>query len=760
MTANKLPQSIPPPAIPANLLRRHDFVYERPPSSWHSCVPLANGFIGAALWGDGRTLKISLDKYDVWETRFAEFDDRIHNFDYLHNLRKAGQEDKLQEGMDAIKNSRVGPGPTKLPVGTLEIAFAKTAPAFTGRLKLAQALFDGPLASVFVCRQKNVVALKFKTGIRACGMRLVTVAGNIKSADARKAAATLKSWGYPLPEEGRRRAVSYVRQSCPQGLEYTVAWLTDRTRGELFIAIVSSNDAPDTLSAAMRLLEETRNTGWSALLKEHVRQWKSYWAKSWISIPDGRLENLYYAELYKLGCSSRPGSLPATLQALWTYPEGMPPWRGEYALNMNVQESYWPVYASNHLECGEPLYEIFFKNLPFNKAMGRKFYGKDVPLIFSASGPGGEPCYGWVAVTMSPGGGAWLSHHYWLHWLYSRDAVFLRTRAFPFMRECLNVYMHIAEKSADGAYHIPFCNTPEYFGGKTTAWSDDNTYDLDLARFLAQALLEAEAELGIQDPLHRAWEDFRDHLTPCHQDEREGLMLAKGIPLATSHRHHSHLMGLYPLGTLRPDRSPEEKALVEKSIRTIERLGTGYWVGWSWPWASLIAGRAGCREAALAYLQTYVDAFISDNTFHVNGDEKHKGFSRSHYGGGGPVTLEAGFAYAAAVLELLLQSQGGVIRLFPGAMHWPDASFDNLRAEGAFLVSAVKRAGAIQWMRIHSEKGGLCRIADPFDPKGGIRHIRTQAGKTYTLGKVGRLAPVSKFDRRTNWFGTKNIARF
>ena len=84
-----------------------------------------------------------------------------------------------------------------------------------------------------------------------------------------------------------------------------------------------------------------------------------------------------------------------------------------------------------------------------------------------------------------------------------------------------------------------------------------------------------------------------------------------------------------------------------------------------------------------------------------------------------PFTLEGNFAAAAAVQEMLLQSYSGTIRLFPAVpAAWQDASFETLRAEGAFLVSAERRGGVVQRVEIVSERGGACRLENPFGDAG------------------------------------------
>ena len=64
---------------------------------------------------------------------------------------------------------------------------------------------------------------------------------------------------------------------------------------------------------------------------------------------------------------------------------------------------------------------------------------------------------------------------------------------------------------------------------------------------------------------------------------------------------------------------------------------------------------------------------------------------------------------------MLIQSHTGVLEIFPAIPEsWKDLSFNNLRAEGAFLVSAVKKDGEVQRIEIVSEKGGTFKMRNPF----------------------------------------------
>jgi alpha-L-fucosidase 2 len=334
--------------------------------------------------------------------------------------------------------------------------------------------------------------------------------------------------------------------------------------------------------------------------------------------------------------------------------------------------------------------------------------------------------------------------------------------------------MNLLEKGEGGKLHIPLSSSPEYHEGSIRAWTSDPNCDLFLIRFLAQSLLEANKILSLNDPEAGRWRETLDRLVDFHADEN-GLKISREMGLEFSHRHHSHLMGIYPLDLLSVEDGEKTRDLIRRSIEHWRRTGYMMWTGWAFPWASAIASRAGYPNMSWAMLDMYANGFITPATLHVNGDYRQFGYSQFTYE---PMTLEAGFAYAAALMEMLLQSQRGIIRVFPAMPDaWKDASFVGLRAEGAFLISAVMREGKVDRVDILSEAGGPCRVKNPFpgpavltsdagegqqEVSGNILSFETEKGARYLLS---RSAPISKkelpfirFERtskETNWFGLK-----
>jgi alpha-L-fucosidase 2 len=196
------------------------------------------------------------------------------------------------------------------------------------------------------------------------------------------------------------------------------------------------------------------------------------------------------------------------------------------------------------------------------------------------------------------------------------------------------------------------------------------------------------------------------------------LLVAKDYPLSASHRHFSHLMAFHPLGLICWENGPEDRAIIKASLADLEAKGTSQWCGYSFSWLASLAARARDGDKAARALEIFASAFCLRNSFHCNGDQSGKGYSNYRYR---PFTLEGNFASAAGLNEMLLQSYSGTIRVFPAIpASWQDVSFKTLRAEGAFLISATRKDGLNQEVKIISEKGGICRIENPFDRAGYI----------------------------------------
>jgi hypothetical protein len=82
-----------------------------------------------------------------------------------------------------------------------------------------------------------------------------------------------------------------------------------------------------------------------------------------------------------------------------------------------------------------------------------------------------------------------------------------------------------------------------------------------------------------------------------------------------------------------------------------------------------------------------------------------------------PHGIENSCTVANALDEMLCMSVGDVIRLFRVFPKNQNAGFKNIRAWGAFLVSAKLKDGIISDVKIKSEKGKPCTLINPWPGK-------------------------------------------
>ena len=65
---------------------------------------------------------------------------------------------------------------------------------------------------------------------------------------------------------------------------------------------------------------------------------------------------------------------------------------------------------------------------------------------------------------------------------------------------------------------------------------------------------------------------------------------------------------------------------------------------------------------------------------------------------------------------MLMISSKGTVKLFKGIPEKQRASFKNLRAEGAFLISAAKDRDEVKAVSVFAEVGGMIKIENPWFP--------------------------------------------
>lgn len=336
---------------------------------------------------------------------------------------------------------------------------------------------------------------------------------------------------------------------------------------------------------------------------------------------------------------------------------------------------------------------------------------------------------------------AWSANLFYLHWLYSADDQFLKDKAYPWSSDVGTCMLGLLKKDSNGLLKLPLSSSPEIFDNSPKAWLTPNSnYDLMSLKMLFLSLKEMAHELG-KTADAKKWGDAALALGDFHTKADGTLMVDAKYELPGSHRHLSNIIGIYPFNLITSEGGKKDEKIIEASLKNWDALGTRAWVGYTFTWMSCLRARIGDAEGAVKNLDIFVKAFILRNGFHVNGDQTKSGYSGFTYR---PFTLEGNFLASQAVHEMLLQSwsatpgeiNSGVIRIFPATpKKWADASFINLRAEGGFVVSAVRKNHKTASFSITAGKSGKLRIKDNFEgstPKWNVKSVN-KTGDVYEV---------------------------
>ena len=729
---------------------RHGLHFTNAVQVWDEALPLGNGILGALVWGDGRPLKISLDRADLWDlSPVPEFQAADYNYATMRQWHEQGKHADLVRVYEAPYSR---PAPTKIPAGRIELTLPAEARFLDTSLTLADAMAEmrftnGLRARIFLHAVQPAGMIQLNSASsRGITPKLIPppFGGKIiNSARGGIGAGDLAQLGYPAPVQTSGRNWQAFTQQGAQGFHFA-AYLEWRERdGEWLAAwsVASSLEGTEPLQLARRRVEEALSKGFDALGRSHVDWWQSYWSKSSVTLPNAVIERQWFLDQYKFGAASRRGAPPITLQGPWTADDGqLTPWKGDYHHDLNTQLSYWPCYTGNHLDEGLSYLDWLWATRSNCVAWTKRFFnlpGLNVPMTSDLNN---SQIGGWRQYTHSASTAAWLAQHFYWHWKFSVDREFLHDRAWPYLREA-SVFIEAITtyKDGKGRRTLPLSSSPEIHDNRPQAWFKEITnYDLSLMRWLLGATAELADELKLADEARR-WRRILGELPEFALGEDGRLLVAPGEPLKESHRHFSHLMAIHPLGVVDGVDGLDARRTVEASLRDLDRLGSDQWCGYSFAWLSSLAARAGDGAKAERALEVFSTAFTLRNSFHCNGDQSGKGYSKFRYR---PFTLEGNFAAAAGVQEMLLQSHRGRIEVFPAVPgSWRDVTFTTLRAQGAFLVSAERRNGVTRRVEVQSEKGGACRLLSPWSGRELV--FAMKPGEKRVLTDESRLQSTS-----------------
>lgn len=688
---------------------KYEYKWKFPLTRTHCGILQGNGTFGAIFWGDEK-LCITLNRADFWDHRGGMPFTEEMTYTNIRECLEAGDEQRLRKLFEGTPPEAGQPNrPSILPFGRLEVEFDEGTKiqsgilnTETGEIKLDVVKDDKTYSvSCILMMDKPFLYISLEDGLS------IKYVNRVPSWEY--VGEYLKSISFDPPVLYDDKKVSGWVQMRPTDPYICLGY--NQGIDELIATLVYGDSEDEAKESAKEIIEDAKSDGFNKIRVKNRRWWKSYWKSvPSIKLPSKDIEFIYYYGMSKFAGLTNPDGVAATLQGPWVEEYQMPPWCSDYHFNINVQECYWPTFAGNRLEHILPLFDMIKSWESELRHNAKMFLGIDDGLMLPHAVDDRCVCMGgfWTG-SIDHGSTAWIAQLMWLYYKYTMDDVFLKEIAYPFMKGAMRVYEEMLDDK-DGELSLPVSVSPEYGGSGMNAWGKNASFQLSLIHFLCRSLCEASEILDINENIEK-WEDI-DHRLPDIATIHNRIALWEGKDLEYSHRHHSHLAGIYPFDTLEYEVGGKHHQIVQNSIAHWIHRGMGEWSGWCMPWASIIHSHLKNGEAAETILELWKRFFTNEGNGTLH-DVRYPGVSIMGMGriGGEIMQIEAGMAAITAVQEMLLHTAKGVIKIFSGIPSWwNSASFSGMRAEGAFLVDARIKDGKITRVKIFSEKGSHLRI--------------------------------------------------
>jgi alpha-L-fucosidase 2 len=246
-------------------------------------------------------------------------------------------------------------------------------------------------------------------------------------------------------------------------------------------------------------------------------------------------------------------------------------------------------------------------------------------------------------------------------------------------------------------------------------------------RYLFAACIESATILGVDEDFRKELIAKHARLAPTQMGSNGRIMewLKEYKEPEPHHRHISHLWGLYPGDEISPCATPQ---LAQAARKSLEGRGDLPAIGWSLAHKAALRARLGDGNYAWLLVRKALEPAFGGSPAPDSG-----GVYPNLFNAGPLFQIDGNFGTTAAIAEMLLQSQDGVIRLLPALPdEWKNGSVRGLQARGGFEVSIAWKEGALTSATLRSTKGEPCRVSY----KNEAVELKIKPGKSATVDRT------------------------
>jgi len=747
---------------PREVIARHDWVNHEPRLTWMDGIPLGNGDMAAMFYGTPNRLTWLLNKGDIWDHRAPGNDSNLPPVPFRQIATWVQEQDwkSLNKVEERGRNLLPRHYPSLQPAAWLALEpigectfrnFQQTFSMLTGEVTTE---FD----SDFLCSPLKLTHYVVQTFL-AADQNVLRIRIESERPLRSLRARLLKDHVQHLPDPIFRHRGTLLQLQCtfPDNLTYVIGLESDipsrlasqdssetsiifddidDTSLELRVVVACSETTASPEDRVRATLNVEKPQRYRGAIRRNQQAMEKYWFRSgfsWAEKPE--IERHWYLSQYLLGASSAVGKQAAGLQGLWNG-HAFAPWHGGYRTDLHLQMNSWGAFCTNRLDMVEPFVRLFALELRdqmrTDTARHWGWGGIKVPLCM---GPRGQEISTWLPAKLWPGGTAWVAYDFLRFWEHTSDSIYLTTIGYNFALECAEFLENwLFQNGIEKLEVYPsFC--PNLGKGTPQAWVENPTIDIALFRALFRKLIDISRHSEIREDPRRLerWQYILDHL-PDYPCQNGRWLDGKNIDWKESHRYLSKLMAIYPLGEVSLSSGKTDLQTALDTLKGTEEAGFDKFGGFTWIWLSAIYSRLGVFPRAIQCLEEFIQRFTRPNglnSHHPKDSDKASDIFQ----------VDANLGFSAAVCEMFMQWNQGVLRIFPGLGKNSNAQFWGWRTPGGHLVAATMEDGKVDGLLIEATRTGILRLYSPFDQQRLTYKIRLKSkvdSRTLT-NKKGRI---------------------